>query len=139
MGAPLHRALESVALVAVPSLDEALTLGAFELQYVGRELRPSHLDTEVPAAPSGLQQFDPEPIALDEIVAEHGRDGADYTRVCNRHGWASRAVVSSSLAERAQCPFCDAERDGGRERYRELTARLFGRVTSAGGAVHVDA
>jgi hypothetical protein len=124
MPARLDRALETLTFGAVPSFDLATQFGAFDLKRVGGELRADHLHPQPPATPAQSAQVDPEPVPNSLVVGEHGRDGVDYSRICFVHKWASRTVVASALATRQTCPYCDADADGGRERYRELVDRL---------------
>lgn len=95
-------------------------------EQVGREPRPRDGDPEPELRLTYAQQFDAESIALDQVIGEHGPDGVDFTRICALHQWASRPVVSRDLALGQRCHFCEAEIDGGRKRYFELTDRLLG-------------
>lgn len=58
------------------------------------------------------------------VVVQHGRDGADYARVCFRHGWASEWINSMALL--SSCINCAAELEGrkGKERYAVIHARM---------------
>lgn len=127
MGARLNRALQALTLGPVPAL-QCAPEPAGPVEGCGGGFAPAHRDKEADAAPAARQAFDVPRLKLDDIVAEHVRDGIDYTRICARpgHEWASSPLVSRASAERLRCPFCEAERGGGRERYWQLLARLAG-------------
>ncbi|HYE87397.1 MAG TPA: hypothetical protein VEA16_13640, partial [Vicinamibacterales bacterium] len=81
---------------------------------------------------TGEQVFEPRPLCavprhgraqadclqphpeFPDVLVQHGSDGPDYTRVCQRHQWASVPMPDRAPA----CPLCIAEVDEQRGRLR---------------------
>lgn len=62
------------------------------------------------------------PTSEPQVFRSVGRDGTDYRRICDRHGWASATVEAFQAAITYRCVFCEAEASAasGVERFRKL-------------------
>lgn len=72
------------------------------------------------------EQVKPLPELIVETVAPYFGPGAlDITRVCHKHGWASRKVPVESGVDAPTCELCDVERlyIDGFARYLDLVAK----------------